>query len=244
MVNKLTILSGAGISVESGLKTFRGENGLWEGYDIMQVASIEGWNTNREIVLEFYNARRKQLKSVAPNEAHFICSKLEQFFDVEIITQNVDDLHERAESTKILHLHGSLLKAQSTKDKNFTMDWSNDLNIGDKAPDGSQLRPQIVWFGEEVPLMSKAAKRISESDIIVIVGTSMQVYPAASLISYASREALIVYIDPEPQINYELKRIKNLILIAQNAVVGMKILYEKLTIFSPEELKNSNKTFL
>jgi NAD-dependent deacetylase len=226
---KLTIISGAGISVASGLKTFRGENGLWEGYDIMKVASIEGWHQDPELVLEFYNKRRAQLREVEPNTAHILCAMLEKHFEVQVVTQNVDNLHERAGSSNVLHLHGALNKVRSTVDSSYVIDWSGDLCLGELCPSGAQLRPAIVWFGEEVPLMDVAAQMVYDSDFIIIVGTSMQVYPAAGLVNYANEKASIFYVDPAPQPNYELSRLKNLRTIEKDAVVGMQILYDFLS---------------
>ncbi|MFY7814280.1 MAG: Sir2 family NAD-dependent protein deacetylase, partial [Chryseobacterium taeanense] len=164
-MKKLTILTGAGISAESGIKTFRDGDGLWENHSITDVASPEGWRKDRNLVLEFYNQRRRQLHEVEPNEAHHLLAKLEQYFDVQIITQNIDDLHERAGSSNILHLHGELFKSCSCNNKSLIYEHKNDINIGDKAEDGAQLRPFIVWFGEDVPLMKEATKMAKEADI-------------------------------------------------------------------------------
>jgi NAD-dependent deacetylase len=226
---KLSIISGAGISVASGLKTFRGENGLWEGYDIMKVASIEGWYDDPELVLEFYNKRRAQLSEVEPNMAHMLCAMLEKDYDVHVITQNVDDLHERSGSSKVIHLHGELKMVKSTIDSEFHVRWTSDVKMGDVCPKGGQLRPAIVWFGEEVPLMEIAAQKVHDSDVIIIVGTSMQVYPAAGLISFAKPDATIFYVDPDPELNFELQRLKNLRIIEKTAVEGMQILFDHLS---------------
>ena len=220
----MVVLTGAGISAESGLKTFRDSNGLWEGHDVMQVASPEGWHQNRALVLDFYNKRRSQLKTVKPNAAHHALVDLEQKFDVDIVTQNVDDLHERAGSSSVIHLHGELLKARSTADENLVIDWHEDLCEGDLCQKNSQLRPHIVWFGELVPLLDTAIKLTAKADYVIIVGTSMQVYPAASLINYAKREAQIFFIDPNPSIESQ----KNLQVIAEKASVGVPTLVEKL----------------
>lgn len=230
MKKQLTILSGAGISVASGLKTFRGHDGLWEGYDIQKVASIDGWHADPELVLEFYNKRRAQVHNVEPNEAHFSCAALEDHFDVHVITQNVDNLHERGGSSRVMHLHGELMKGRSSKVDDFYIDWTGDMAIGDRAADGSQIRPAIVWFGEEVPLLQNAAERVFVSEIIVVIGTSMQVYPAASLVSYAPKFAEIYYIDPNPSINYELGKFPNLKVIAKNAIEGMEELQTILNV--------------
>ena len=195
-MKKLVVLSGAGISAESGIKTFRDYNGLWENHRIEDVASPEGFARNPKLVLDFYNARRKQLKEVEPNEAHQILAELENHFDVHIITQNVDDLHERGGSSKIIHLHGELRKARSVNHENDIVECENDINIGDLHPDGSQLRPHIVWFGEMVPEMENAIKIASQADLFLVIGTSMQVYPAASVIRYVPEHCEIFVIDP------------------------------------------------
>jgi len=236
MNKKVSIISGAGISVESGLKTFRGENGLWEGYDIMKVASIEGWHDDPALVLEFYNKRRAQLLDVYPNEAHMLCARLERFFDVNVITQNVDDLHERGGSTNVMHLHGQLNMIKSTVDPNFKRMCNHDQNIGDLCPKGGQMRPDIVWFGEAVPLMESAVKIVHDSDVIIIVGTSMQVYPAAGLVSYAKSSAQIFYIDPNPEMNIELSRLNNLRTISKTAVEGMEIVFAHLVDRPTQEI--------
>ncbi|NNM17667.1 MAG: NAD-dependent deacylase, partial [Croceitalea sp.] len=180
---RIVVLTGAGMSAESGLKTFRDANGLWEGHDVMQVASPQGFAANPELVLEFYNQRRKQLLQVDPNEGHRALVTLEQKFEVNIVTQNVDNLHEKAGSTKVLHLHGELLKVRSTKNENLVMEWHKDLHLGHLDADGHQLRPHIVWFGEMVPLLEPAIEITSKADVLLIIGTSMQVYPAASLVN-------------------------------------------------------------
>ncbi len=200
-MKNVVVLTGAGISAESGLKTFRDADGLWEEHDIMEVASPQGFYSNPALVLDFYNQRRKQLLSVQPNNAHLNLKKLEQNFNVTIITQNVDDLHERAKSTNIIHLHGELLKVRSTKNSRLIYNWKKELVLGDLCEEKSQLRPHIVWFGEEVPLLEKAAEITLQADILVIVGTSMQVYPAASLINYTKPNIPIYFIDPKPSIS-------------------------------------------
>jgi NAD-dependent deacetylase len=197
-MKKLVILTGAGISAESGINTFRETNGLWEGHDVMQVASPEGYLANPALVLDFYNQRRKQLLEVFPNKAHFNLAHLENYFDVEIITQNVDDLHERAGSSSVIHLHGELLKVRSSVDKNDVLDWNKELVLGDLCSKKSQLRPHIVWFGEMVPLLEKAIEITQNADILIIIGTSMQVYPAASLIDFVEPNTPIYFIDPKP----------------------------------------------
>ncbi len=185
MKPKMVVLTGAGISAESGIATFRDSNGLWEGHDVMEVASPEGWRKNPALVLDFYNQRRKQAKSVEPNPAHYGLARLEEKYNVVIVTQNVDDLHERAGSTNVIHLHGELFKSRSTSDARLVYDMDGwEINIGDTCEKGSQLRPHIVWFGEAVPLMEKAAAEAGLADIFVVVGTSLVVYPAAGLIDY------------------------------------------------------------
>lgn len=187
MKNKkhIVVLSGAGISAESGLKTFRDSDGLWNGYDVYEVASPDGWNKNPQLVLDFYNARRKDVAAALPNAAHIGLAELERDFDVTIITQNIDDLHERAGSTKVLHLHGEIFKMRSVVDDDTVFEIRGDINLGDTAADGAQLRPHIVWFGEAVPMMENAAAILPDCDYFVVVGTSLQVYPAASLLYYA-----------------------------------------------------------
>jgi len=197
-MKKMVVLTGAGMSAESGISTFRDAGGLWEGQDIMEVASPEGWNKNPKLVLNFYNLRRKQLKEVEPNQGHLILKDLEKHFQVQIITQNVDNLHERAGSSNILHLHGELNKVRSTNDENLVLEWTEDLHWGDTDAQGFQLRPHIVWFGEAVPAIEQATKWVMKADIIVIIGTSMQVYPAAGLIDFAPDNAMFFYIDPNP----------------------------------------------
>ncbi len=214
---KIAVLTGAGISAESGIKTFRDSDGLWEGHDVMEVASSEGFQRNPALVLDFYNQRRRQLLTVQPNTAHIALAKLEKNHDVTIITQNVDDLHERAGSTKVIHLHGELLKVRSTFDEELVLEWKKDLNLGDRCENNHQLRPHIVWFGEMVPMIEIAAEIVENADIIIIVGTSMQVYPAAGLVQYAKESAKIYFVDPKPSIS-ETKRIT---VFAENAATGV-----------------------
>jgi NAD-dependent deacetylase len=197
---KVVVLTGAGVSAESGISTFRDADGLWEGHDVMEVASPQGWEANMELVLKFYNDRRRRLLEVSPNAAHTALVALEKAFDVHIVTQNVDDLHERAGSTQVIHLHGELLKVRSTFDEDLVMDWRNDLIVGDFCEHNHQLRPHIVWFGEAVPLLERAAALVEDADHILIIGTSMQVYPAASLIDFASAKAKIYFVDPKPSV--------------------------------------------
>ena len=198
MKKKLVVLTGAGISAESGIKTFRDSDGLWEGHNVQDVATPEGWRKNPALVLDFYNQRRKQLKKVTPNAAHLILAKLQEDFDVHIITQNVDDLHERAGSKKVLHLHGELLKVRSTVDYNYIVDWKGDLNFEDVDPNNHQLRPHIVWFGEEVPALEEAVEITELADYFAVIGTSLQVYPAAGLIDFTKANTPIFYLDPKP----------------------------------------------
>lgn len=204
-MKKICVLTGAGISAESGIKTFRDADGLWEGHDVMEVASPQGWSRNPTLILDFYNQRRRQLQQVQPNKAHIALKKLEEFIDVVVITQNVDDLHERAGSSKIIHLHGELTKVRSCTNPTYVKSHPDDVHLGDTCPEGGQLRPHIVWFGEAVPMLEKAIEEIIDTDLIMIIGTSMQVYPAASLTAYAADHVPIFYIDPNPQINYELQ---------------------------------------
>lgn len=203
-MKKLVFLTGAGVSAESGISTFRDSGGLWEQYPVEDVASIEGYWRNPELVIRFYNERRKQLLSVQPNKAHELVAKLEQYYDVCVVTQNVDNLHERAGSSNVIHLHGELMKATSSDDPNnedcvVELDENHlDIQIGDKAKDGSQLRPFIVWFGEAVPMIEPAIEKVADADILVVIGTSLNVYPAAGLLAYAKRDAEVYLIDPAP----------------------------------------------
>jgi NAD-dependent deacetylase len=221
-MKKLVVLSGAGVSAESGLATFRDAGGLWEGYDVMEVASIAGWRKNPKLVLEFYNARRKAATAAQPNEGHKALAQLQDAFDVTIVTQNVDNLHEKAGSAKVIHLHGELFKSRSSQDETLIFNMSGtELNLGDKCPKGSQLRPHIVWFGEMVPLLEVAALEIMQADIFIVVGTSLQVYPAAGLIDHASDTIPKYVIDPN--LPYVSNR-KNLHLIAAKASEGLPAL--------------------
>jgi len=214
---KIAVLSGAGISAESGLKTFRDSNGLWEGHDVMEVATPEGFARNPELVLEFYNQRRRQLLEVIPNAAHLALAELEAHYDVTVITQNVDDLHERAGSTNVVHLHGELLKVRSSVHEDMILDWPHDLNLGDVCNRNSQLRPHIVWFGEPVPMMDLAMDMVEQSDAIIIVGTSMQVYPAAGLIQYAPSHAHVYFVDPNPSLSSS----ERITVFAEKATTGI-----------------------
>ncbi len=219
-MKKIIVLTGAGVSAESGIKTFRDAGGLWEGHDVMEVASPEGWYNNAALVLDFYNQRRKQLLEVKPNRAHELLAELEENYHVEIITQNVDDLHERSGSSNVLHLHGELLKVRSTTHENLVYDWTKDLNFGDTCENGSQFRPHIVWFGEAVPLLDQAIEITKNADILLIIGTSMQVYPAASLIHYIKSHTPVYFIDPKP--NISKNSYNNLNVISEKASVGVE----------------------
>ncbi|OYX27933.1 MAG: NAD-dependent protein deacylase [Flavobacteriales bacterium 32-35-8] len=224
MKKHLVILTGAGMSAESGIKTFRDADGLWEGHDVMEVATPEGFARNPELVLDFYNQRRRQLFEVNPNPAHFGLAAFEKDYNVSIITQNVDDLHERAGSTNVIHLHGELLKVRSTYDDHDILEWKTDVLLGDVCKKGHQLRPHIVWFGEEVPMIEHAMRICETADILVIIGTSMQVYPAAGLMHYVPANTPIFYIDPKPALTSK----QNLTVIAETATVGVSKLKELL----------------
>lgn len=225
-MKNIVVLTGAGISAESGLKTFRDANGLWEGHDVMEVASPEGFQNNPELVLDFYNQRRRQLSNVSPNAAHLALVQLEEQFNVDIITQNVDDLHERAGSTKVLHIHGELLKARSTGNTEDVFECSTDIVLGDLCGQGHQIRPHIVWFGEAVPLLEEAIAKTEKADILIIIGTSMQVYPAASLINFVIIGTPIYFIDPAPSVAQNSQN--NLRVIATTAVEGVPNLVASL----------------
>ncbi|WOD44256.1 SIR2 family NAD-dependent protein deacylase [Hwangdonia lutea] len=220
----IVVLTGAGMSAESGIKTFRDADGLWEGHDVMEVATPEGFAANPDMVLDFYNQRRRQLLEVTPNSAHYNLAELETDFKVTIITQNVDDLHERADSSNVIHLHGELLKVRSTFDESDIQDWKTDLVLGDFCKKGYQLRPHIVWFGEDVPMIPKAIDICQTADVLIIIGTSMQVYPAASLMHYVPQNTPIYFIDPKPHIESK----ENLTVIAETATDGMKKVVKKL----------------
>ena len=219
MANRIVILTGAGMSADSGLKTFRDADGLWEGHDVMEVASPQGFAQDPDLVLDFYNQRRRQLLEAVPNKGHNALVELEEHYDVHIVTQNVDDLHERAGSSNVLHLHGELFKVRSTGNPSDISEWKKDLLLGDCCASGFQLRPHIVWFGEQVPLLPKAAEITGDADLLMIIGTSMQVYPAASLIHYSSPGIPIYFVDPRPtvsQFDFE-----NLSIIAETAANGV-----------------------
>jgi len=225
-MKKIVVLTGSGISRESGIKTFRETGGLWESYDVTEVASPMGWANNKELVLKFYNERRAQLKDAKPNEAHTGLVELEEHFDVHIITQNVDNLHERAGSKNILHLHGLLTHVRSTGDPDLIYDIGyKEVNLGDKCEKGFQLRPHIVWFGEAVPAIEEAAFITSTADIFVVVGTSLVVYPAAGLIDYTPHGCPVFLIDPNEVVAPVYRKVE---FIQEKASKGVKILKEKL----------------
>lgn len=197
-MKKLVVLSGAGVSAESGIPTFRDSNGLWEGYDVMQVATPEGWEADPALVLDFYNQRRKQALQAMPNRGHEILADLQKYYEVTVVTQNVDNLHERAGSRQVIHLHGSLFEARSTVDESLVYPIEGwELKLGQLCGKGSQLRPNIVWFGEMVPMMDVAARYAAKADIFIVVGTSMVVYPAASLIHYVPHDSMKYIVDPK-----------------------------------------------
>jgi len=217
---KIVVLTGAGVSAESGIKTFRDADGLWEGHDVMQVASPQGFAANPELVLDFYNQRRAQLDEVKPNSAHTALAELEKKYHVTIVTQNVDDLHERGGSTNIIHLHGELKKMRSTQRPDLIYDYEKPIKIGDTCEEGFQLRPHIVWFGEAVPMLEAAATITMNTEILIIIGTSMQVYPAAGLIGYTDSHIPKYFIDPRPAIH--ASDYPNLTIFAEKATSGVR----------------------
>lgn len=223
-LKKIVVLSGAGISAESGLKTFRDAGGLWEGHDVTQVATPQAFERNPELVLEFYNQRRRQLKTVQPNKAHRLIADLEAYFSVQIITQNVDDLHERAGSSEVLHLHGELFKVRPVNNPNRIYHWEDDLVLGDVDDDNNQLRPHVVWFGEAVPKMTEAVPIVQRADALIVVGTSLQVYPAAGLVDLIKPSAKIYLIDLSPG----LRESPGLKIFKESATTGMEKLYNIL----------------
>jgi NAD-dependent deacetylase len=230
-MKKIVVLTGAGISAESGIKTFRDSDGLWNGFNVEDVATPEAFARNPKLVLDFYNERRKDIIHVQPNAAHYALAQLETKYDVQIITQNIDDLHERAGSTKVMHLHGEIFKMRSAKNNNdsvnpediFTI--NGDINIGEMAKDGGQLRPHIVWFGEAVPMMDAAVPLCYDADIFIVIGTSLVVYPAASLVRYAPADAQLFLIDKKIP---EIETHKHITKIEKPATAGMKDLLELL----------------
>ncbi len=223
-MKKIVILTGAGISAESGIATFRDANGLWEGHDVMEVASPQGWQKDKELVLDFYNQRRKNAKEVKPNKGHLALVELEKHFDVEIITQNVDNLHERAGSTKIMHLHGEIFKSRSTVDPSLVYEMDHwELKLGDKCEKGSQLRPHIVWFGEQVPLIEDAAVLSSQADVFIVIGTSLMVYPASGLLDFVPEGNPIYIIDPNA-----ITTNQNVIKVYEKATTGVPKVVQEL----------------
>lgn len=217
----LVILSGAGISAESGLKTFRDADGLWEDHRVEDVATPDAFARDPELVMRFYNLRRAQLLEARPNDGHRAIAELERDFRVTVITQNVDNLHERGGSTNVLHLHGELTKVRPVDREGGETEWSGDLAIGDLDERGVQLRPHIVWFGEAVPMIERAVREVTTADAVIIVGTSLQVYPAAGLVAYAPDTAPVIYIDPRPAVGYELRGRKNLHVLEMGGGAGM-----------------------
>ncbi|MES2567555.1 MAG: NAD-dependent deacylase [Bacteroidota bacterium] len=223
---KIVVFSGAGMSAESGIKTFRDTGGLWEEYKIEDVATFDAWERNRDLVLDFYNQRRKQVMDAKPNEAHLLVAELQNYFDVQVITQNIDDLHERAGSKKVLHLHGEIMKGRSTVKEDLIFPLKHwEIKSGDMCEVGSQIRPHIVWFGEAVPEMDKATELVEEADIFITIGTSLNVYPAANLIHVVKSEIPKYLVDPG---EFNLDYIKNLKVIKATAIEGMKVLMKNL----------------
>lgn len=222
-MQKIVVLTGAGISADSGLRTFRDTDGLWEGYKVEEVCTPEAFVRNPQLVIDFYNERRRQAQAAEPNAAHRALAELEKYYQVQIITQNVDDLHERAGSSTVLHLHGELNKARSSADENYVVEWTGDQSINDTDPQGYPMRPHIVWFGEAVPLIETAARWVSQADKVLVVGTSMQVYPAAGLLEYAPYEAERYLVDPRPP-----KGLANISIIEAKAKDGVPQLVDKL----------------
>lgn len=222
-MQKIVVLTGAGISADSGLRTFRDTDGLWEGYKVEEVCTPEAFVRNPKLVIDFYNERRRQARAAEPNAAHRALAELEKYYQVQIVTQNVDDLHERAGSSNVLHLHGELNKARSSADENYVVEWTGDQSINDTDPQGYPMRPHIVWFGEAVPLIETAAQWVSQADKVLVVGTSMQVYPAAGLVEYAPYEAERYLVDPRPP-----KGLANISVIEAKAKDGVPQLVDKL----------------
>ena len=223
---KLVVLTGAGISAESGLKTFRDSDGLWEGYDINEVATATAWRKNPALVLEFYNMRRKNVRDAKPNAAHYGLAALEKDFDVYVVTQNIDDLHERAGSSNVLHLHGEILKMRSEKNEYLIYPIEHEIKLGEKAEDGAQLRPHIVWFEEPVPKIADAIDIVQTAEIFIIVGTSLVVYPAAGLVNYAPRNIPKFIVDKHIPYSSGLGNIKFIEKAATDGVAELKVLLE------------------
>lgn len=225
-MKKVVVLSGSGISAESGIPTFRDAGGLWEGHDVMEVATPEGWAKNPELVLDFYNQRRKAALDARPNPGHLSLVALEEYYDVVIITQNVDNLHEKAGSKKVIHLHGELCKCRSTADESLVYDLDGwELRMGDVCEKGSQLRPHIVWFGEVVPMMEVAFEEVASADEFIVVGTSLQVYPAAGLLYYVNEQVPVYIIDPHTP---EYQHRSDIIPFQEPASTGLPRLVEQL----------------
>lgn len=224
-MKKLVVLTGAGISAESGLKTFRDSDGLWEGHRVEDVATPEAYARNPELVLDFYNYRRQQVAQAEPNLAHLILAQLEHDFDVQIITQNIDDLHERAGSTKVLHLHGEIFKMRSSRNTELVYPIKGDIKMGDLAEDGTQLRPYIVWFGEAVPMIEPAAELVADADLFAVVGTSLVVYPAAGLVNCTTPDTPIFVVDKKIP---SIKAGNRLRIFEQPATEGMQALQSLL----------------
>ena len=230
MKKRVVVLTGAGISAESGISTFRDSDGLWEQYRVEDVATYEAYVRNPELVLNFYNERRRQLFQVKPNEGHKQLVRLEEWYDVQIVTQNIDNLHEQAGSTNVLHLHGELTKARSDRDDNLIIEIGDkDINLGDKAPDGAQLRPHIVWFGEAVPNIEPAAEMCERCDYFVVVGTSMNVYPAAGLIHYVPKGSPCYLVDPKA-----VSTPRPVKVFQEKAGTGVKKVVDELIAFAKE----------
>ncbi|BDD10154.1 NAD-dependent protein deacylase [Fulvitalea axinellae] len=226
-MRKLVVLTGAGISAESGIPTFRASDGLWEGHDVMEVASPEGWARNPELVLNFYNERRKAAREAEPNDGHLYLKKLEELFDVTVVTQNVDNLHEKAGSSNVIHLHGSLFESRSEADESLVYPSEDVVELGDTCERGHQLRPNIVWFGEAVPMMEKAIEEASRADVFLVVGTSLQVYPAAGLVDYVPHDCEIYHVDPKSETNARVpSRVR---MIREKASLGVKMVYQELS---------------
>lgn len=225
-MKNIVVLSGAGISAESGISTFRDSDGLWENYNVEDVASIDGWYRNPDLMIDFYNERRAQLEKCEPNEAHKLVAQLEQYYEVTVVTQNIDNLHERGGSTNIIHLHGEATKVCSENGKRYVQDIGYaPIEHGARTPDGALMRPFIVWFGEAVPMMDEAIKAVEKADILIIVGTSLNVYPAAGLLYYAPKDTPIYVIDPK-----DVQPIsRNVHFIKQKATAGMRELFKELT---------------
>jgi NAD-dependent deacetylase len=222
---RLVVLTGAGISAESGLKTFRDSDGLWEGFDVQEVATHNAWKKNPELVLSFYNQRRRNVSDAVPNKAHFCLAELQEDFDLQVITQNIDDLHERAGSLQVLHLHGEIFKMRSESSEDRIYEIRDDMKMGDLAEDGFQLRPHIVWFGEAVPMIEKAARIVSGADLFAVIGTSLVVYPAAGLVHYAPRHIPKFIVDRSVPQTGDIPRLTE---IEKPASEGVQILRDLL----------------